>query len=53
MHDFIVSRQSEQVALLAELVKIPTDNPPGDCARHADVATGLLEQLGFSVERHP
>ena len=53
LHDFIVSRQSEQVALLAELVKIPTDNPPGDCARHADVATGLLEQLGFSVERHP
>ena len=30
-----------------------SDNPPGDCARHADTAASGLEALGFSVERHP
>ena len=42
-----------QVAFLAELVKSPTDNPPGDCAAHAALARGLLEDLGFEVEAHP
>nr|WP_246068858.1 ArgE/DapE family deacylase [Ferrovibrio terrae] len=39
--------------MLAELVKVPSDNPPGDCAPHAKRATALLEQLGFTVEQHP
>ena len=38
---------------LAELVKVPSDNPPGDCAAHAERAAALLEGLGFAVERHP
>jgi succinyl-diaminopimelate desuccinylase len=38
---------------LAELVKIPSDNPPGDCAPHAERAAALLGELGFAVERHP
>jgi acetylornithine deacetylase/succinyl-diaminopimelate desuccinylase-like protein len=37
---------------LAALVKVPTDNPPGDCAAHAERARGLLRQLGFTVESH-
>ena len=41
------------VDFLRELVRVPSDNPPGDCARHADVAAGLLERIGFTVERHP
>jgi acetylornithine deacetylase/succinyl-diaminopimelate desuccinylase-like protein len=41
-----------QVNFLAELVKIPSDNPPGDCAPHAARAAELLEGLGFTVERH-
>jgi acetylornithine deacetylase/succinyl-diaminopimelate desuccinylase-like protein len=40
-------------AFLAELVKIPTDNPPGDCVAHAVKARALLEELGFIVESHP
>jgi acetylornithine deacetylase/succinyl-diaminopimelate desuccinylase-like protein len=40
-------------AFLAELVKVPTDNPPGDCAPHAARARALLEELGFTVEAHP
>jgi aminoglycoside phosphotransferase (APT) family kinase protein len=33
-----------QVQFLAELVKVPSDNPPGDCAPHATRAAELLEQ---------
>jgi acetylornithine deacetylase/succinyl-diaminopimelate desuccinylase-like protein len=47
------AERSAQVAFLAELVKCPSDNPPGDCAAHAARAAGLLEGLGFRVERHP
>ena len=50
---FLDAETERQVAFLAELVKVPTDNPPGDCAYHADVARGLLEGLGFGVEAHP
>lgn len=46
--DFAVERD-----FLAELVKIPTDNPPGDCAAHAERTRALLAALGFSVEAHP
>ena len=46
-------QRDAQVAFLAELVKMPSDNPAGDCAPHAERTAGLLEQLGFTVERHP
>lgn len=42
-----------EVEFLRALVRIPSDNPPGDCRLHAEEATKLLEQLGFRVERHP
>ena len=45
--------RAEQTAFLAELVKTPSDNPPGDCAPHAARAAELLEAMGFTVERHP
>ena len=37
---------------LAALVKVATDNPPGDCQAHAQRAQQLLEGLGFEVEMH-
>jgi succinyl-diaminopimelate desuccinylase len=40
------------VAFLAELIRVPSDNPPGDCHPHALRAAELLEGLGFKVERH-
>ncbi|AWK85077.1 M20/M25/M40 family metallo-hydrolase [Azospirillum thermophilum] len=43
----------EETRFLAELVKVPSDNPPGDCAAHAVRAAELLEAMGFTVERHP
>src|SRR5947209_18905817 len=39
-------------AFLAQLVKLPTDTPPGDNAPHADRAATLLTAMGFAVERH-
>jgi succinyl-diaminopimelate desuccinylase len=53
IHRFLDAERSRQVAFLAELVGAPSDNPPGDCAPHAERAAGLLEALGFAVERHP
>ncbi len=42
-----------EVAFLQEIVRLPTDNPPGDCAEAGEAAASLLEALGFTVERHP
>ncbi|MBM3601270.1 MAG: ArgE/DapE family deacylase [Alphaproteobacteria bacterium] len=41
-----------QIRFLAELVKAPSDNPPGDCAAAAEHAAELLTGLGYLVERH-
>ena len=57
LHDaisrLIDARFDAESAFLAELVKVPSDNPPGDCAAHARRAHELLEGLGLSVEAHP
>jgi acetylornithine deacetylase/succinyl-diaminopimelate desuccinylase-like protein len=50
---FVDQHFARAQTFLAELVKIPTDNPPGDCAPHAARARALLEGLGFAVEAHP
>lgn len=42
-----------EVDFLKSLVRVASDNPPGNCARHAEVAAEGLEALGFVVERHP
>ncbi|MEA2949354.1 MAG: hypothetical protein QOI40_4684 [Alphaproteobacteria bacterium] len=49
---FIDDQFSRETEFLAELVKVPSDNPPGDCAAHAARARHLLEQLGLTVEAH-
>jgi len=53
MTDAIDANWADQVAFLKELVRVPSDNPPGDCARHAERSAFLLDELGFKVERHP
>ncbi|CAG9183447.1 ArgE/DapE family deacylase [Cupriavidus respiraculi] len=50
---YIDEQRPRQQAFLAELVKVPSDNPPGDCAAHGQRARALLEELGFEVEAHP
>ena len=50
---FLAGERDRQTAFLAELVKTPSDNPPGDTAPHAERTAMLLEALGLTVERHP
>jgi acetylornithine deacetylase/succinyl-diaminopimelate desuccinylase-like protein len=52
MRAYLQARRDDEVAFLAELVRMPSDNPPGDCASHAERSAVLLEDLGFAVERH-
>jgi acetylornithine deacetylase/succinyl-diaminopimelate desuccinylase-like protein len=42
-----------EVRFLQELVRVPTDTPPGDNAPHAERAAALLEAMGLAAERHP
>jgi len=43
----------EEVAFLQQLVRVPTDTPPGDNAHHAEVTGALLRDFGLAVEAHP
>ena len=50
---WLASHRADSEAFLAELVRQPSDNPPGDCTPHAARAAALLEAMGLHVERHP
>ncbi len=56
MHDrltaWIDAHFDEQVAFLQEVVRIPTDTPPGNNAPHAEAVAAMLEGAGWPVERH-
>ena len=43
----------EEVRFLQELVRVPTDTPPGNNAPHAERTAELLAGFGFSAEKHP
>ncbi|WP_180682376.1 M20 family metallopeptidase [Tepidicella baoligensis] len=43
----------DEVAFLQQLVRIPTDTPPGDNAPHAERTAELLRGWGWKVEAHP
>ena len=43
----------EQVKFLQELVRVPTDTPPGNNAPHAERTAELLKNFGFEAEKHP
>ncbi|MBM3550001.1 MAG: M20/M25/M40 family metallo-hydrolase [Alphaproteobacteria bacterium] len=53
IRQFIAARRGDAERFLVELIRTPSDNPPGDCAPHAAKAAALLEGLGLTVERHP
>ena len=42
----------EQVRFLQELVRVPTDTPPGNNAPHADRTAELLAAMGLAAEKH-
>jgi succinyl-diaminopimelate desuccinylase len=43
----------EQVRFLQELVRVPTDTPPGNNAPHAERTAELLAGFGLPAEKHP
>lgn len=52
LRHYIDTHFDEQVSLLQQLVQCPSDNPPGDCAPHAELSARLLEAMDFTVEKH-
>jgi len=50
---WIDAHHAKQIDFLRELVRVPSDTPPGDNAPAAEMAAALLTGLGFAVERHP
>jgi len=42
----------EEVRFLQELVRVPTDTPPGNNAPHAERTAELLAGMGLQAERH-
>lgn len=43
----------EEVRFLQELIRVPTDTPPGNNAPHAERTAELLQAFGFQAEKHP
>lgn len=43
----------DEVAFLQQLVRVPTDTPPGNNAPHAERTAELLRGWGWEVEAHP
>jgi acetylornithine deacetylase/succinyl-diaminopimelate desuccinylase-like protein len=43
----------EQVRFLQELIRVPTDTPPGNNAPHAERTAELLQAMGIAAEKHP
>jgi succinyl-diaminopimelate desuccinylase len=52
IYDSVTAHREAEARFLAEIVKVPSDNPPGDCDRPAEAVAKLIEGLGFEVERH-
>jgi succinyl-diaminopimelate desuccinylase len=50
--DWIDAHFDEQVAFLQDVVRIPTDTPPGNNAPHAEAVADMLAAYGWATERH-
>ena len=43
----------QQVKFLQELIRVPTDTPPGNNAPHAERTAELLKAMGLEAEKYP
>jgi len=50
--DWIDAHFDQQVAFLQEVVRIPTDTPPGNNAPHAEAVARMLRAFGWEAEEH-
>ncbi len=53
LDNWIDEHFDEQVKFLQELIRVPTDTPPGNNAPHAERAAELLGGLGLVAEKYP
>jgi acetylornithine deacetylase/succinyl-diaminopimelate desuccinylase-like protein len=42
----------EEVAFLQQVIRIPTDTPPGNNAPHADAVAEMVQAFGWTAEKH-
>jgi succinyl-diaminopimelate desuccinylase len=42
----------EEVAFLQDVIRIPTDTPPGNNAPHAEAVANMVEAFGWHAEQH-
>lgn len=52
IHEVMTGRRARQFEFLKELVRIPSENPPGATEPLARRLADLLGEMGFVVERH-
>jgi len=52
MDSWIDAHFDEEVRFLQELIRVPTDTPPGNNAPHAERTAVLLEAMGLPTELH-
>ncbi|MDB5747375.1 MAG: peptidase [Massilia sp.] len=50
--DWIDAHFDEEVAFLQDVVRIPTDTPPGNNAPHAEAVADMVRGFGWEAERH-
>ncbi|WP_066269405.1 M20 family metallopeptidase [Hydrogenophaga palleronii] len=52
LDSWIDAHFDEEVRFLQELVRVPTDSPPGNNAPHAERTAELLAAMGLDAEKH-
>ncbi|WP_296510560.1 ArgE/DapE family deacylase [Rhodoferax sp.] len=52
LDSWIDAHFDEQVRFLQEMVRVPTDTPPGNNAPHAERTAELLAAMGLQAEKH-
>ncbi len=53
LDQWVADHFAEETAFLQQLVRVPTDTPPGNNAPHAERTAELLRAWGWEVEMHP
>ena len=53
LDQWVAQHFNEETAFLQQLVRVPTDTPPGNNAPHAERTAELLRAWGWEVEAHP
>ena len=53
LDSWIDTHFDEETAFLQQLIRVPTDTPPGNNAPHAERTAELIKAFGFEAEKHP